>query len=80
MSNTVQAPSAQATRPASGPTARGRARHRRLALGLILLAQLLLGDPRLRRPAAASAAGELVDDAALRPGHPFDGRVAFECS
>ena len=42
MSNTVQAAAAQATRPAGGPAGDGRARHRGLALGLILLAQLLV--------------------------------------
>ena len=42
MSNTVQAAAAQATRTAGGPAGDGRARHRGLALGLILLAQLLV--------------------------------------
>jgi hypothetical protein len=37
-----------------------------------------LADPRLRHPAAALAAGELVDDRALRPSHPIDGRAIFE--
>ena len=42
MSNTVHAAAAPATRPAGGPAGGGRARHRGLALGLILLAQLLV--------------------------------------
>ena len=37
-----------------------------------------LGDPRVRRPAAALAAGELVDDSTLQRGDPIDGRGALE--
>ncbi|MBF6556631.1 MAG: replication-relaxation family protein [Acidimicrobiales bacterium] len=37
-----------------------------------------LADPRLCRPAAALAAGALVDDRALRPNSPVDGRVAID--
>jgi len=37
-----------------------------------------LGDPRLRRPAAALAGGELVDDATLQWDDPIDGRAALE--
>ncbi len=37
-----------------------------------------LGDPRLRRPAAALAAGELADDSALQRNDPIDGRAAFD--
>ena len=37
-----------------------------------------LGDPRVRRPAAALAAGELVDDSTLQRDDPIDGRAALE--
>lgn len=37
-----------------------------------------LGDPRLRRPAAALAGGELVDDSTLQRDEPIDGRAALE--
>ena len=37
-----------------------------------------LGDPRVRRPAAALAAGELVDDFTLQRDEPIDGRAALE--
>lgn len=39
-----------------------------------------LADPRLHQPAAALAAGELVDGCALRPSQPIDGRTAFEAA
>src|SRR5512135_2231373 len=42
MSNTVQTVAAPATRPVGGPAGGGRARHRGLALALILAAQLLV--------------------------------------
>ena len=42
MSNTVRATAALVTRPAAGAAAKGPARHRGLALGLILAAQLLV--------------------------------------
>ncbi len=42
MSSTVQAAAAPATQPAGGPAGRGGARHRGLALALILAAQLLV--------------------------------------
>ena len=37
-----------------------------------------LGDPRVRRPAAALAAGELVDDSTLQRDDLIDGRAALE--
>jgi EmrB/QacA subfamily drug resistance transporter len=42
MSNTIRAADARGTRPASGPAGGGPARHRGLALSLVLLAQLLV--------------------------------------
>jgi len=42
MSNTIRAAGARGTRPASGPAGGGPARHRGLALILVLLAQLLV--------------------------------------
>jgi hypothetical protein len=41
-------------------------------------AAIRLGDPRLRRPTAAVAAGDLADDRDLRPVSPIDGHVALD--
>jgi len=66
MSNTIRAADARGTRPASGPAGGGPARHRGLALGLVLLAQLLvvidvsivtLALPAIRRGVGFSPTG-----------------------